>query len=47
VAYEIVTETVRNVVRNQFDCRRVDGARLEVGFSSMLFVFFDSDPSVH
>jgi hypothetical protein len=32
VAYEIVTETVRNVVRNQFDCRRVNGARLEVGF---------------
>jgi leishmanolysin-like peptidase len=30
VAYEIVTETVRNVVRNQFDCRSVEGARLEV-----------------
>ena len=38
VAYEIVTETVRNVVRNQFDCRRVDGARLEVG--SLRFVRF-------
>ena len=36
VAYEIVTETVRNVVRNQFDCRSVVGARLEV---CVLFAF--------
>lgn len=29
VAYEIVTKTVRNVVRNQFDCQTMEGARLE------------------
>ena len=29
IAYEIVTETVRNVVRNQFDCPTVLGGRLE------------------
>ncbi|KAL7544916.1 hypothetical protein ACHAWF_008282 [Thalassiosira exigua] len=29
IAYEVVTETVRNVVRNQFDCRTVEGGRLE------------------
>lgn len=29
IAYEIVTETVRNVVRNQFDCQTVVGGRLE------------------
>jgi leishmanolysin-like peptidase len=29
VAYEVVTETVRNVVRNQFDCPTINGARLE------------------
>lgn len=28
-AYEVVTETVRNVVRNQFDCQELGGARLE------------------
>ena len=29
IAYEIVTETVRNVARNQFDCHTMSGARLE------------------
>ena len=29
IAYEVVTETVRNVVRNQFDCDSVKGGRLE------------------
>jgi len=29
IAYEVVTETVRNVVRNQFDCQQIVGGRLE------------------
>lgn len=29
IAYEIVTETVRNVARNQFNCQTLEGARLE------------------
>ncbi|KAL9189154.1 hypothetical protein ACHAXT_011644 [Thalassiosira profunda] len=29
IGYEVVTETVRNVVRNQFDCPTLEGARLE------------------
>jgi len=29
IAYEVVTETVANVVRNQFDCRKMVGGRLE------------------
>lgn len=29
IAYEVVTETVRNVARNQFDCPTMSGARLE------------------
>ncbi|KAL7534587.1 hypothetical protein ACHAXR_005971 [Thalassiosira sp. AJA248-18] len=29
IAYEVVTETVRNVVRNQFDCQSAAGGRLE------------------
>ncbi|KAL7545373.1 hypothetical protein ACHAWF_008721 [Thalassiosira exigua] len=29
VAYEVVTETVRNVARNQFNCQEMTGARLE------------------
>eukprot|EP00579_Thalassiosira_antarctica_P012174 CAMPEP_0201918814 /NCGR_PEP_ID=MMETSP0903-20130614/7867_1 /ASSEMBLY_ACC=CAM_ASM_000552 /TAXON_ID=420261 /ORGANISM="Thalassiosira antarctica, Strain CCMP982" /LENGTH=758 /DNA_ID=CAMNT_0048455199 /DNA_START=167 /DNA_END=2440 /DNA_ORIENTATION=+ len=29
IAYEIVTETVRNVARNQFNCQKVAGGRLE------------------
>ncbi|KAL9184261.1 hypothetical protein ACHAXT_002347 [Thalassiosira profunda] len=28
-AYQVVTETVRNVVRNQFDCQSLEGAQLE------------------
>jgi len=29
IAYEVVTETVRNVVRNQFNCQKMVGGRLE------------------
>eukprot|EP00579_Thalassiosira_antarctica_P000623 CAMPEP_0201866140 /NCGR_PEP_ID=MMETSP0902-20130614/819_1 /ASSEMBLY_ACC=CAM_ASM_000551 /TAXON_ID=420261 /ORGANISM="Thalassiosira antarctica, Strain CCMP982" /LENGTH=766 /DNA_ID=CAMNT_0048391049 /DNA_START=19 /DNA_END=2317 /DNA_ORIENTATION=- len=29
IAYEVVTETVANVVRNQFDCQKMVGGRLE------------------
>ncbi|KAL7520032.1 hypothetical protein ACHAWX_004783 [Stephanocyclus meneghinianus] len=29
IAYEMVTKTVRNVVRNHFDCQTLGGARLE------------------